>query len=353
MLIKRLFFSTLIVGSLWALPTSNVLAATSSNDKVTLSNTPDSLALTAIPPRLGDEYGLLINPGETLETSIEIYNPNNTPLTTESFLRDFYLAEDGQTPIPIEDGSQSAWQLSSWTTLSPANNVIAPKSSAQIKVRLSAPADAKPGGRYGMILTQPVLGSQTPAGSGAQINTRVGVLLYVVVNGELSSQAQISKLTMQTLNSKPQIPLKFNIHNLSSFHLRPKLQLQISNLWGKVIHTQEIEKQNIFPGTKREFSEQVQLPNYSWGIFKAQLSGDYGLPLRDGSDLHRLNAQTTFAVFPLLMIAIIAGIMMVAVIAMFFTKKHFARQLKNERARAKALHRQLRSAQKQLRQRKH
>lgn len=349
MLIKRLFLFTFIIASLFLLPSDRAEAA---KPQVTMTNTPNSLALTAIPPRLGDEYGLLINPGETLETSLEIYNPNSTPLTTESFLRDFYLAEDGQTPIPIEDGSQSAWQLSSWTTLSPANNVIAPKSSTQIKVKISAPADAKPGGRYGMILTQPVINAQTPDGSGAQINTRVGVLLYVVVNGELSSRATLSNLSIKPLNSQPLLPLKFNIHNHSSFHLRPKMQLEISNLWGKVIHTQEIEKQNIFPDTKREFSEQIKLPAYSWGIFKAKLSGNYGLPHRDNSDLHQLSAKTTFAVFPLLMIEIVTGVIVVAAIVIFISKKHFAHQLKNERERARALNRQLQKAHQQLRRKR-
>jgi hypothetical protein len=153
----------------------------------------NSISLTAIPPRVGDDYSLILQPGEQRQILVEIRNPSTQNITVASSTRDFILGgEDGETPIPVDDPDLSGrWSLASWLTMDGTTRTLEPKQSAQIPVLISVPADALPGGHYAMILHRPTAGQNLET-TGSQVNTQIGTLVYVIVDGPLQEDLKIT-----------------------------------------------------------------------------------------------------------------------------------------------------------------
>jgi len=299
------------------------------------------VALTAVPPRLGDDYTLVVKPGQTIQAAIEVRNPSNSTAVVETSARDFYVADDGETPMPVEtDEINSRWALAKWITLTPNKETIEPRQSATILVTISVPEDALPGGRYAMILHKPVTSSSGANTTGAQINAQVGTLLYVVVDGEVSENANVSEFafTPDFLEMGP-ANYSLKIHNGSSLHIRPTGSIDITNMLGKRVGHIEIDSRNIFPDSDRSFDGTW---NKTWGFGKytATFTGTYGTQSKV------INAVTTFYIIPVrLILAIILAIILVAVVVVA-TRTKYSKMLEVEEEKVRKLDEKLKKARK-------
>lgn len=260
--------------------TENVAPIVSNVDEITESTTPlESITLTAIPPRLGDDDSLTGNPGDTIQTEVRVRNNTPVALRVRSSVEDFMIGADGKTPIPIMADTDSRWSLASWITLVSPNNQISALGDATIPVIIQIPQDARPGGRYAMITHEPVPGSfDQQAGevaSVASINQRVGTLVYFRVNGDITENAVVRNINIPFLTEFGPVPVEFEIENLSDIHIQPKATVKIKNWFGQVVDTFEIDSKNVFPFTTRDFEGEW---DRVWGIgrYTAEISAAYG-----------------------------------------------------------------------------
>ncbi len=299
------------------------------------------VALTAVPPRLGDDYTLVVKPGQTIQAAIEVRNPSDSTAVVETSARDFYVAEDGETPMPVESGDiNTRWALANWITLTPNTETIEPRQSATILVTITVPEDALPGGRYAMILHKPVTTGSNTNTTGAQINAQVGTLLYVVVDGEVTEHAEVSDFSF-TPNFLEMGPANYSlkIHNGSSLHIRPTGTIKISNMLGKQVGQIEVDSRNIFPDSDRNFDGTW---NKTWGFGKytAEFTGTYG------TQSQMLSAVTTFYIVPVrLILAIILAIILVAVVVVA-TRTKYSKMLEVEEEKVRKLDEKLKKARK-------
>ena len=305
------------------------------------SENAQEIALTAVPPRLGDDYSLVVKPGETVQTVIEVRNPSNSTATVETFAKDFYVGSDGETPIPVDGEASSRWALSQWLTLTPNTESIEPRGSATIIVNISVPEDALPGGRYAMILHKPVTSGSQNTGTGAQVNAQVGTLLYVVVSGEVSEAAEVDEFEF-TPSFMEMGPANYHlsIRNDSSLHIRPSASIDITNMLGKKVATLSIDEKNIFPDSSRSFDGTW---NKTWGFGKytATVNGMYG------TQAQNLTATTTFWILPVrLILAIMLAILLVAVV-IFTTRTKYSKMLEEEEEKVRKLDEKLKKARKE------
>jgi uncharacterized membrane protein len=316
--------SLLILPSVFAQSVDNLTLSTSPTTDIE----PVSLSLTAIPPRLGDDFSLVAAPGQILETTIEVRNPSDLPITVETYARDFIIGTDGSTPIPVDtEEANPRWQLSQWLTLTPTSSVIKPRGSTSILVNIAIPQDALAGGRYAMILHQPVTGNQDTQNTGAQITAQVGTLLYVVVEGDIVQDARISNFTTSKTQEKGPVDFNFSVINNSSVHIRPDLQLKITNLFGQKITEFPLEQKNIFPENTRQYDAQWE-KDWGFGYYTATITGNYGAELN--GTVGQLNATTSFWLIPLKLIGAIVLIIILLIIIIAKTRKKHTHTLTDE-----------------------
>ncbi len=243
----------------------------------------NQVALTAIPPRLGDDGSLKAAPGEKLQVQLRVRNISEKSVSVVTSVQDFLLDQDGQTPIPIDDNVSNRWSLASWLTISPTEHTIGPKSTVGISVLIEIPKDALPGGHYAMVLHEPgkstnnnnLVIEDIRNGSNTAINQRVGTLLYVVVEGPINEEAYVRDFKFPSFSEYGPVPFEFTVENNSDVHITPQMSVEIYNVLNQKIETITIDQKNIFPLSSRKFANSWDRI-WGWGLYKAKLTMSYG-----------------------------------------------------------------------------
>lgn len=234
------------------------------------------LSLTASPVRLGDDFSIKIAPGDKKQVQIKVRNSSSEAVTLESLASDFIVAADGATPVLLDAKDADArWSLLSWLTLAPASHVLQGGETATVNVLIEVPADALPGGRYAMIYHRPTGSVDAGEVSGSGVSQRVGTLLYVVIDGPVNEEAYINNFAWPKFVENGPVDFSFDVDNQSDIHIYTKPVLKVRNLFGREVANVELEGQNIFPKTSREFVGQWERV-WGLGYYKAVIEASYG-----------------------------------------------------------------------------
>ncbi len=281
-----------------------------------------NLSLTATPVRLGDDFSISLKPGEKKQVQIKVRNSSEDTLVLESKAVDFIVADDGATPVMLDEKKPDAsWSLASWLTLVPAEHKLAGEEVATVNVLIEVPKDALPGGHYAMIYHRPISASAiTESGSG--ISQRIGTLLYVVVEGDINEEAYISRFNWPKFLENGPVNFSLKIDNQSDIHINTKPVLKIYNLFGKEVANIDIEAKNVFPKSEREFAGTW---NKVWGLgyYKAVVEATYG------SQGRVMTAVAGLYLIPVKIILLILIIGLITAILFLSLKKRKVANLKN------------------------
>ncbi|MDR0463265.1 MAG: DUF916 domain-containing protein [Pseudomonadales bacterium] len=303
------------------------------------------ISLTAVPPRVGDDFSLVLQPGQTTQVALEVRNPSDEAITIQSFARDFIIGDDGETPLPVENVDISnRWSLASWLTITPNAAVIEPRQSVSIVVTISVPEDAMAGGRYAMVLHRPALSESGGATTGSQVSAQVGSLFYVIVEGDITEDAFITDFEFTRFSETGPVDFSFNFQNESSTHIRPEITITIKNIFGQVREEIVLEQRNIFPGTGRSY-EGVWENRWGFGPYRAEITASYGR-----QTVRTATATTTFWIVPFRIIAIVIIVIVMIVAIMQGTKRKYKKMYENEEVKVRKLDEKLRKSREANRQ---
>jgi hypothetical protein len=269
-------------------------------------------SLTAIPPRLGDDGSILVDPGERVQVQVRLRNDSDSALDIITYARDFIVDADGETPIEIESSVSNRWSLASWLTLAPTQHSMNPGDTVGINVLIDVPEDALPGGHYAMILHQPgtigLDGEIELDESVAAVSQRVGSLLYVIVDGPINEEAYVRNFDFPPFSEYGPVPFSFTVENQSDIHITPQVNVEIFNMFGQRVDDILIESKNIFPLTSRDFESKW---NQIWGFGKY----DARLTMSFGSQGSVVIANASFWLLPItLLVAILVGILIIIIL---------------------------------------
>ncbi len=304
----------------------------------------DKVALTAIPPRLGDDGSLTGAPGEKLQVQLRVRNITETTIPVVTSIEDFILDEDGETPISINDNVSNRWSLASWVTATPTEHEIGPKSTEGINVLIEIPEDALPGGHYAMVLHTPGLANpsldENSGESASAVNQRVGTLLYVVVKGPINEEAYIRDFNIPGFSEYGPVPFDFTIENNSDIHITPQMSVEYYNMFNQKVDTIPVGPKNIFPLSSRDFSGKWDRI-WGFGRYTAKLTMSYG------SQGSIVVANTNFWLFPVkIVLAAITGLFTVLLIG-FAIKRHLNHRKEMDTKRIQELESQIEEMQTQ------
>lgn len=298
-----------------------------------LNANPENIKLTAIPPRLGEEGNLRANPGEKIQTIIRVTNVTETPVTIQSSAEDIIVGEDGVTPLPVTEAVSNRWSMASWIFVSPAQQTIAPRETAQINLVIDVPADALPGGHYAWIMHEPT-GAQAELNNTSLVSQRVGTLVYFIVEGPINEEAFIRDIQFPQITEYGPVDFTYKVENVSDIHIRPQVTVDIYNIFNQHVDTIHIEPMNVFPYVPREFDGQW---DRVWGIgpYTAKFTMSYGEQGKVSM------ARATFWLIPYtIVIAVTAGILILITLVLII-RSALRRRQAAERARVKVLEERL------------
>lgn len=286
---------------------------------------------------------LAANPGETIATQINIRNISNGKLLVTGVVNDFEAAGENGTPkIITDENNESIYSIKKWI------NSIAPltlksKELKTLPVEINIPANASPGGYYGIIR----FSSKAPEleDTGVALSASIGSMVMIRVKGDAKEQMSVEDFYVSNGENSPKAnifestPIFFTqrLKNTGNIYEQPTGQATITDMFGKKIAAINInlELTNVLPGSTRKYTESLDKSV----IGDKKLFGKYtaDLKITYGTNKTVINKTITFWVIPYRLI----GLAVISLIAIFvglrFVIKNYNRHIikKAEKAKVK------------------
>lgn len=241
----------------------------------------------AIAPTIFD---LSADPGREIENTISIRNDEPLPKTFYFQLQKFVPKGDSgqQEFLPLTDVSG----LPSWVFLSMPAVTLNAGQSIDVPFHVRIPADAIPGSYYAALF---VSGQSSQPGSttGAGLTARVGALLFLTVQGNVTERVRVTDFQRSSDGILDALPMGFTISflNEGNVHSTPEGVLRVKNvLAGRPVDVQiNAERGKVLPASERRFSVEwkrvepssskgfltnlrEEWRNFAFGLYRADLS---------------------------------------------------------------------------------
>jgi hypothetical protein len=305
-----------------------------------LSSVGAAKALTISPPSI--EF--TVQPGNQAEFIVKLYNESADAQTLYMNATTFTSGpEDG---IPVYDFSTPKEDIATWVKLDPKPIVLEPQARKEVTVAIDVPADAAPGGHYGIV----AFSSTPPVAEGAEkpqlaITQGIGTLLLVRVEGEVVESAQVRSFLPEAALNRLPVTFTTTYQNTGNIHLKPTGTVTVTSLMKKVVATLPVNpvKTSTLPNSSRSYktvwgAESAvkatagnawakfwqeygnERSNYAFGKYTATLALTAG---QAGAVV--TNATTTFWVFPWHIILVWGVAVIVLIILLIILVKRYNR----------------------------
>ena len=286
------------------------------------SPTDSGQALEIAPPVIT----LTANPGQTIKTEIRLRDISSGSLLVKGQINDFIAAgEDGTPKILLDSVGNNPYSIMGW--VNPLSDLLMiPKQIKTLSVTINVPADASPGGHYGVVrftATPPEL-----HGQGVSLSASLGSLVLINVNGDIKEKLSVEEFSVNhggktgTLFESAPVQFVERLKNTGNTHEQPVGQVTVADMFGKKVAAVNINlpPRNILPQSIRKFDQPLDstvLGNkILFGRYTAKLSVTYG------ADKQVVTSSFVFWVVPYTLI----GVTIVLLVAGFFILRFFIRR---------------------------
>lgn len=190
-----------------------------------------------------------VDAGAEFTSQVTVVNPS--PQATA-----FQVTAGGlATETANQTGLPDSYNAASWLRPSPNSFVLLTNETRVVDVKFTVPKDAEPGGHYATLYFEAFLPSSNDPGQ-TTINSRVGVVVFLTVNGEIKENFSAGKkLEMPSFQgqTKP-IDIGLTLKNGGNVHLMPSGTVRVRNLFGRTTATLPIASPGtVLPGSERKY----------------------------------------------------------------------------------------------------
>lgn len=251
------------------------LLAVSAQAQATNANAADGLQIS---PALVEVNG---EAGKSYTIQIRVTNVTASDLTFDSAVNDFGSKDESGTPsVNLDESFPSAASIRSWVSVINSFSLKA-RESQTITATLSIPADAEPGGHYGVIR----FSGRAPSieGSGVGLAASAGSLVLVRVAGTVDEKLEL--LTFKTSQNNTwsgffkygPVDFEMRFENKGNVHVKPVGQIEVRDIFGNKVQTLLVnaDKGNVLPLSVRKFQSTLD-QQWLFGRYTADLSIAYG-----------------------------------------------------------------------------
>jgi hypothetical protein len=294
-------------------------------------------ALEIAPPVLN----LTGDPGQVLKTQISLRDVSSGALLVTGEVNDFTASgEDGTPKIIMDDSEPNPYSLKSWVAPLP-KLLLEPRQIENLPVTIRIPADAAPGGYYGVVrftATAPELDGQ-----GVSLSASLGALILLRVNGDIKESMAIEEFSIATAGGTVKsmfesTPLTFiqRIKNTGNIHEQPTGQVLITDMFGKKVAgvNVNLEQRNVLPQTIRKFEQTLDKSV----LGNKKLFGKYTatLTLKYGANKQTITSTKTFWVIPYTLIGVGIAVIIGGFLILRFMIRRYNSHIINQATKSKS-----------------
>jgi hypothetical protein len=336
---KKTIQSTLLLAvftlSLMFANTAGALAATAPKAPAAANPANNGQALEIAPPVI---Y-LTVSPGQTVNTQILIRDISSGSLLVTGQVNDFVASgQDGTPKVILDNDTNNPYGMKNWVAPLP-KLLLVPREIKSLPVTIKVPADASPGGHYGVVrftATAPSL-----EGNGVSLSASLGSLILLTVSGKTTQSLSTQSFTVSKGDKTGKLfesgPVSFTevLKNNGNVHVQPVGQVTVTDLFGKKLAAVNVNTPpgNILPGSTRKFTQKLDSSvignKHLFGRYKAVMKVTYG------TNKQVLTSTTTFWVIPYKLIGIVILILIVLFFLIRFLLRRYNRYILKQGGRQK------------------
>jgi len=197
---------------------------------------------------------LTVDAGTSQPGVVKVYNETDQDLSLTASVEKFVASgEAGAAAYPAA-GQEEAYL--GWFNLTQNKLTLKPKQVAIVPFTVTVPKEALPGGYYAAIFWQSGP-AQNPTETAVSVNSKVGTLVLLRVNGSVTETGEI--LDFQTQETKKyffDFPLNFvtRFENTGNIHLKPTGEIKITGFFGRTATIAvNPDQRNVLPQSIRRF----------------------------------------------------------------------------------------------------
>ena len=218
---------------------------------------------------------IFMNPGETVTKNISVISRVNHKVKFGISIEDFVGSQNPDTPVLLLGKDKSPYSFKDNITPETSTFSLDLGQKIQVPITITAPKNAQPGGFYSSVVVSNIPDmSGADAAATTRIISRVGVLLFIRINGPVKEEGNVQDFRV---NGPRQLflqggPLTFEIlfKNSGSVHLVPYGTVTITNLFGQKVADIPVDAYFSLPDSLRY--RQVTWPKeFLFGYYKAHL----------------------------------------------------------------------------------
>jgi len=274
------------------------------------------------------------NPGQTINVKITLRDITSGPLVVTGQADDFGAKnETGDPEILLNETGASRYSLKYWITQVPSLTLQSQQLQT-LSIPINVPANAEPGGHYGVIRFTGLPPSL--AGTGVSLSASIGTLILMRVAGKITESLDNTQFYASQNGHQHSFfeygPLTISerIHNGGDVHVQPVGHVSVYNMFNHRIAYLAINSAegNILPASIRRFDQSLN-QSHLFGRYHATYSVVYG-------DTHKtLSASMAFWVIPWKLILIILVLLVAALYATRLGIRRYNRHIIESAKRSK------------------
>lgn len=259
-----------------------------------------------------------VKPGKSITTTIRLRNVTNIPFVVTPHMQDFTAkGEDGSPRVLPETETSDSYSMKNWI-VSPGDILLEPNKVQAVAVTINVPANAEPGGHYGVIRFSSDQ-SKGSSATGVSLTASVGTLLLVTVAGKIVESLEYLKFQAETKKTgnlffldKSSVNFTQRVKNTGNVHEKVKGQVVILDSSGKKVAGLNVNPTNgnVLPGSIRSFTQSWKT-NAIFGHYTATAHLAYA----NGKTLE--SPIVSFWIIPYKLIGIV---LLVLIVLIFFSK---------------------------------
>jgi len=221
---------------------------------------------------------LEVEKGKTVQSEIDLTNRTASAIAINIQPTDFLPGSEGQPMfVPDTEINDVTFSLASWIKLTNDTRiVIQPNQTATFPFEVNPPANAEQGTHYGAILFS--YSNASAENNVSEVTQSLGTILLVRYGQARESGVVDLQLPKNLFWGAENITLRNAFANTGNVHVRPKGEVYIKNMFGKIVSTPFINKDasNVLPKTERTFVNNWIPSSTAFGRYTLQSVITYG-----------------------------------------------------------------------------
>jgi hypothetical protein len=212
---------------------------------------------------------LKLNAGETKQGSMKVKNDGDVAYGFSVYARPYGVSNELYEPdFTTQKSNTSVYK---WVQFDQTKYQVAPGQEVEVRYTIRVPADAAPGGHYGVLFAE--TDERGLEGTGVARKKRVGNLLYVTVNGQYKTSGTFKEFILPFWQTSAPLVSSVRIENNGNVDFRAKVSTVAKDLFGGTKYSYTGDPIAL-PGTTRLMEMKWEkAPNF--GIFKIEQSVEF------------------------------------------------------------------------------